>query len=70
MLVGSPLNLFEMLGECKKLNQTLPAFVVSAPDGTEAADFLSSLPILRLQRLVKSKHFVYIGGAFQSKVLR
>lgn len=24
MLVGKPLNLFEMLGECKELNQTLP----------------------------------------------
>lgn len=44
-------------------------FVLSAPDGAEAADFLSPFPILRLQWLVKSKHLIYIRGVFQSKGL-
>lgn len=31
MLVGKPLNLFEMLAECKKLNQTLPVRLIIHP---------------------------------------
>lgn len=31
MLVGKSLNLFEMLGECKKLNQTLPVLLIIHP---------------------------------------
>lgn len=30
-LVGKPLHLFEMLGECKKLNQTLPVRLIIHP---------------------------------------
>lgn len=31
MLVGKPLHLFEMLGECEKLNQTLPVRLIIHP---------------------------------------
>lgn len=77
MLVGKPLHLFEMLGEWQETKSNTASatdhsssvFVLSAPDGAEAADFLSPFPILRLQRLVKSKHLIYIRGVFQSKDL-
>ena len=44
-------------------------FVLSAPAGAEAADFLSPFPSLRLQKLVRSKHLIDIRGVFQSKDL-